>query len=304
MAELAFTMAWLKFRMLEPIGHANCSIETDQEVSPPVRWALEATLQQKDLRAALSKEQLKALSESEEIANDVSEACIFNVATRLAYGFVPAQHAAAVQGGLVHGLFGPGPPMTQSQPHTQLQSQNPIHQLLLNRLPISVNNGQMQFNTPPAAFGRTLMANPVSSNGPGHANPNPFGNGPPPYSLPRMIPFPHQLPSFHNHPLPHAQNAPSNPGPIPLPPLPQPRPLPPTPRLHCNRTWTFRTHLGNSLTEAQAMDILIRDSEMRVLAALDLPGEMEELSIKNCAVLRVYFKLMEKAGEITALKRC
>lgn len=51
------------------------------------------------------------------------------------------------------------------------------------------------------------------------------------------------------------------------------------------------------------MQLLMRDNEMRVYAALDLPIEWKNLVIRKCAVLRAYFALMEAAGKIAALTR-
>ncbi|KAE9970520.1 hypothetical protein BLS_004873 [Venturia inaequalis] len=181
LADLTFTMAWLKFRMLEPISHADCSVETETQVSPVVRWALEATLQQKDLKATLSKEQLKALTESEEIANQVSEASVLDVATRLAHGTVRAP---------------PGPPFTVQGG----LSQNPFHQLL-NQL-ASFNS---VLNHPLAAFGGPPMVNPSPITpgpfGPSHMMPimHPYMNGAvPASSLPGPGPWPPSL--FGNGP--------------------------------------------------------------------------------------------------------
>lgn len=347
LADLTFTMAWIKFRFFEPISHTDCSIETETQVSPPVRWALEAVLKQRDPRAGLSKEQLESLLHAEEIANDVFEASTFpggfEVATRLAHGTVRAPSApSAAQGGLVHTLFGHAPPTTQPQTPSQM---------LLNQLHASFSN----FRTPPpgalhppATFGGPLIANPFPStqtapspfgpshvaslhhffgngpaapgvfgngpgqstlvsfgngppsshfgNGPGHPSSTPFSNGPPPFPPLQLPPLPHQLLSFHNNPPPHIQNATSNPGPAPAP--------APLARIRRYRSWELQEHLRNSLTETEAANILIKDNEMRVLAALDLPGEMQELSIKKCAVLRTYFALMEAAGKMTALNRC
>lgn len=372
LADLTFTMAWIKFRFFEPISHTDCSIDIETQVSPPVRWALEAVLKQKDIRAGLSKEQLESLLHAAEIANDVFEASTFpggfEVATRLAYGTVRAPPTpSAAQGGLVHTLFGPTAPTTQ--PHTQSQ-------MLLNQLHASFNNfrmpppGTFNHNHPSATFGGPLMANPFPSirtapspfgpshvaslhrffgngppapggpgngpgqsmpapfgnrppgtglsgngpgqstlvsfgtgpssslfgNGPGHPSSNPFSNRPPPFPPLQLLPLLHQLPSFHNNPPPHIQNAPTIPGPAPAP-------APPA-RIRRYRSWELQEQLRNSLTETEAANILIKDNEMRVLAALDLHGEMQELSIKRCAVLRAYFALMEMAGKMTALKQC
>jgi hypothetical protein len=48
----------------------------------------------------------------------------------------------------------------------------------------------------------------------------------------------------------------------------------------------------------------MKDNEMRICAALEMPGQTRELSIRKCAISRTYFALMETAGKITALTRC
>lgn len=181
-------MVWLKFRFLEPISHAYCSIETESQVSPSVRWAIEATLQQKDHRAALSKEQLKALSESEGTAQETSVAS--EMATRLAYGTVhapPTGPTATAQGVLFLSSFGPASSTVQQQP------QNPVHQMLLYQLHASFNSSRMQINNPPATFGGP----PPST----HTTPGTFGP-------PHIPPIPH---TFSNGAAP----APSSFGPAP-----------------------------------------------------------------------------------------
>jgi hypothetical protein len=80
-------------------------------------------------------------------------------------------------------------------------------------------------------------------------------------------------------------------------------PLPP-PRSRRYKAWELQDDLRRTLTEAQATQLMMKDNEMRICAALDLPAETKDLSIKKCAVLRIYFALMETAGKITALTRC
>jgi hypothetical protein len=67
---LTFTMAWLKFRFFEPIAHPKCVVRTGDNVPALVRWCLERTLQQRDLKRNLCEEQYVALREAREIAED------------------------------------------------------------------------------------------------------------------------------------------------------------------------------------------------------------------------------------------
>ncbi|QDS72624.1 hypothetical protein FKW77_002202 [Venturia effusa] len=398
LTELTFTMAWIKFRMLEPISHPNCFVETETKVPAPVRWALEAALQQKDLKAALSEEQLQVLSDVEDIVDDTTESSIIELADRLAYGTIrvlpppPAPTPLSAQGGLAQSLFGLAPATTQAQ-----QAQNPIQQSFTNQLLASFSR------LPP--FGASTSGAPLMPNST-HTAPNPFGppyaaslphssgngfvpassiHGPAPSSLfgngsaqstmspsgnalssslfgygsghtgphpsnnfVTQFPQPHQLPSLNGSLMPHTQSALNNPGPAPAPstypfgpgplpfpssqpfsqpplhPLPPlllpfnnipppsaqnapniPAPLPPPLRLRLYRAREIREQLrGSGMTDREAVALLIHDNEMRVLAALDLPGDVRELSIRGCGSLRFIFELMQRAGEITALKRC
>ncbi|KIW01380.1 uncharacterized protein PV09_07148 [Verruconis gallopava] len=187
---LTFTMAWLKFRCLEPISHPNCKLITKDNISPLVRWCLERTLQQRNPAENLHKEQLSALQEAHEIACDSyysgMRRCITDLAWRLVWGS----------------------PFETTPPHI--------------------------------APGITFGAAPVFV-APG---------------VRRRI---------YDHKVMYQQ-------------------------------------INNSITDHTATELLLRDNEMRILAALEMPDE-KELLIKDCAELRMYFTLQETAMKIIALSR-
>jgi hypothetical protein len=87
---LTFTMAWLKFRFFEPIAHPTCTVKTCDKIPPLVRWCLERTLRQRDLKENLSEEQYLALKEAKEIAEDSYDSgmhrCITDLSLRLVWG--------------------------------------------------------------------------------------------------------------------------------------------------------------------------------------------------------------------------
>jgi hypothetical protein len=108
---LTFTMAWLKFRFFEPIAHPNCQVKTNDKVPALVRWCLEKTLQQRDLKSTLGKEQLFALRDAREIAEDSYNSdmyrCITDLSHRLVWGApFDTTSMTQLQPG---GLFGPPP---------------------------------------------------------------------------------------------------------------------------------------------------------------------------------------------------
>ena len=85
---LTFTMAWLKFRCFLPLAHPNCTVKTASNISPIIRWCLERTLKGRDPTDNLLREQVSAVREAQQIAEDSYRSGMRKVCTDLSWRLV------------------------------------------------------------------------------------------------------------------------------------------------------------------------------------------------------------------------
>jgi hypothetical protein len=121
---LTFTMAWIRFRFFEPIAHPDSVVVTSSAVPPLVVWCAERALKGTNHKELLSAEQLYALQDAAEIAEDTYSSnehfCLNHLAQRLVWGspfqsslaappipIPPPPHAPAI-------AFGPQPVVTSN----------------------------------------------------------------------------------------------------------------------------------------------------------------------------------------------
>ncbi|KAF2434980.1 hypothetical protein EJ08DRAFT_386070 [Tothia fuscella] len=126
---------------------------------------------------------------------------------------------------------------------------------------------------------------------------------PPVVQLPPAVPgvllphIAHIVPAGHVNVNPAPGIFPGLPPPVAVPIL-----APQMPRRRIYNRWDMFEALQNR-PDSELKDILMKDNELRVFAALDMPEESKDLIIKDSIELRVYFALQEGAAKIIALTR-
>jgi hypothetical protein len=79
--------------------------------------------------------------------------------------------------------------------------------------------------------------------------------------------------------------------------------LPGRRRAEIHDRWDILDKIRHRVTPQEARELVSKDNELRTLAALSMPEEARNLSIKDSCELRIYFALQESAMKITALTK-